>query len=285
MYKNPFNYTGAKFKLLSQILPLSPDKINTFVDLFGGSGELTFNTQAEHYIYNEKSKQLVNIFNNLDDDFIIDVEKVIQQYGLSKENKQGFLDLRTYYNTNLGTMSDRENAVILYCLLTHAFNYQIAFNSKGEYNMPSGKGRSYFSPQLKEKLTAYIDKNKQNDIRFLSYDFVDINIPSLVSSDDAFIYVDPPYYITVGAYERDYFCKWSEEYENKLLALLDDLSTKGYKWAFSNVFEHKGKSNDLLKSWASKYTIHYLNMDYKNCNYHTKDKSANSSVEVLITNY
>jgi site-specific DNA-adenine methylase len=36
MYKNPFNYTGAKFKLLSQILPLSPDKINTFVDLFGG---------------------------------------------------------------------------------------------------------------------------------------------------------------------------------------------------------------------------------------------------------
>lgn len=285
MYKNPFNYTGAKFKLLPQILPLFPDKINTFVDLFGGSGELTFNTQAEHYIYNEKSKQLVNIFNNLDDDFIIDVEKVIQQYGLSKENKQGFLDLRTYYNTNLGTMSDRENAVILYCLLTHAFNYQIAFNSKGEYNMPSGKGRSYFSPQLKEKLTAYIDKNKQNDIRFLSYDFVDINIPSLVSSDDAFIYVDPPYYITVGAYERDYFCKWSEEYENKLLALLDDLSTKGYKWAFSNVLEHKGKFNDLLKSWASKYTIHYLNMDYKNCNYHTKDKSANSSVEVLITNY
>lgn len=285
MYKNPFNYTGAKFKLLPQILPLFPDKINTFVDLFGGSGELTFNTQAEHYIYNEKSKQLVNIFNNLDDDFIIDVEKVIQQYGLSKENKQGFLDLRTYYNTNLGTMSDRENAVILYCLLTHAFNYQIAFNSKGEYNMPSGKGRSYFSPQLKEKLTAYIDKNKQNDIRFLSYDFVDINIPSLVSSDDAFIYVDPPYYITVGAYERDYFCKWSEEYESKLLALLDDLSTKGYKWAFSNVLEHKGKSNDLLKSWASKYTIHYLNMDYKNCNYQTKDKSANSSVEVLITNY
>jgi site-specific DNA-adenine methylase len=61
MYKNPFNYTGAKFKLLPQILPLFPDKINTFVDLFGGSGELTFNTQAEHYIYNEKSKQLVHM--------------------------------------------------------------------------------------------------------------------------------------------------------------------------------------------------------------------------------
>ena len=228
---------------------------------------------------------MVNIFKNLDDDFINDIENVIQRYGLSKDNKQGFLDLRLYYNTNLKTMSDRENAVVLYCLLTHAFNYQIAFNSKGEYNMPSGKGRSYFNPQLKEKLIYYIDKKHISDIKFLSYDFIDIDIPALVNSKDAFIYVDPPYYISVGAYERDYFCKWSEEYEKQLLNLLDELTANGYKWAFSNVLEHKGKSNDALKKWAKKYNIHYLNMDYKNCNYHTKDKSANSSVEVLIVNY
>lgn len=36
MYKNPFNYGGAKYKLLSQILPLFPDNINTLIDLFGG---------------------------------------------------------------------------------------------------------------------------------------------------------------------------------------------------------------------------------------------------------
>lgn len=285
MYKNPFNYTGAKYKLLQQILPLFPENIDTFVDLFGGSGELTFNTTAKHYIYNEKSKQLVNIFKNLDNDFVRDVEIIIQRYGLSKENKQGFLDLRAYYNAHIKTMPDRENAIILYALLTHAFNYQIAFNSKGEYNMPSGAGRSYFSPQLKSKLIAYIEKKNESDIKFLSYDFVDIDIITLVSPSKAFIYVDPPYYISVGAYERDYFCKWSDEYESKLLELLDDLTSKGYRWAFSNVVEHKGKTNDVLKKWAEKYKIHYLDMDYKNCNYHTKDKSANSSVEVLITNY
>lgn len=43
--------------------------------------------------------------------------------------------------------------------------------------------------------------------------------------------------------------------------------------------------NDILKEWSKKYNVHYLNTDYKNCNYQTKDKSANSSVEVLITNY
>ena len=33
--KSPLNYTGGKFKLLSQIVPLLPQNINTFVDLFG----------------------------------------------------------------------------------------------------------------------------------------------------------------------------------------------------------------------------------------------------------
>ena len=228
---------------------------------------------------------MVNIFKSLDSNFVSDVEKVINKWQLSKENKQGFLNLRKYYNEHLDTMTDRENAVILYCLLTHAFNYQIAFNSKGEYNMPSGAGRSYFSSQLKEKLKAYIEVKNKSNILFLSNDFVDIDIDLLCKPENAFVYVDPPYLITVGAYERDYFCKWSVDYENKLLNYLDELNTAGYKWALSNVLEHKGKSNDILKRWCKKYNIHYLNMDYKNCNYQTKDKSADSSVEVLITNY
>ena len=36
LIKSPLNYTGGKFKLLPQILPLFPNDINTFVDLFGG---------------------------------------------------------------------------------------------------------------------------------------------------------------------------------------------------------------------------------------------------------
>ena len=91
--------------------------------------------------------------------------------------------------------------------------------------------------------------------------------------------------ITVGAYERDYFCKWSEEYEKKLLEFLDELNDKGYKFALSNVLVHKGKVNTLLDDWSNKYNVHHLRMDYKNCNYQTKDKTANSSDEVLITNY
>lgn len=36
LIKSPLNYVGGKYKLLPQILPLFPDRIRTFYDVFGG---------------------------------------------------------------------------------------------------------------------------------------------------------------------------------------------------------------------------------------------------------
>lgn len=193
MYKNPFNYIGAKFKLLPQILPLFPKKIEKFVDLFGGSGEVAFNVEAEEILYNEKCKPLVNIFKNFDDSFLAEVERCISKWELTKTSKTEFLKLREYYNKNKEKLSDRENAVILYCLMVHAFNYQIAFNSKGEYNMPSGAGRSYFSPQLKDKLEDYIKRKSEIDIQFTENDFINVNVQDIEGDKSRiFVYADPP---------------------------------------------------------------------------------------------
>ena len=281
-YKNPFNYIGAKYKLLSQILPLFPDNITTFVDMFGGSAEVSLNVKADKIIYNDKCKPLVNILSNLDNSFVKEVEDTITKFNLGKMNKEEFLVCRKYYNDNKDKLDGREQAVILYCLLTHAFNYQIAFNSKGEYNMPSGYNRSWFSPQLKTRLEKYIERIGKINIDFYSEDFHNLN---LGQSDEAFFYADPPYLITVGAYERDYFCKWSEDYERELLNTLDILNEKGCKFALSNVLTHKGKTNEILSEWSEKYNIHHLNMNYKNCNYQTNVRENKASDKVLITNY
>lgn len=251
--------------------------------MFGGGGELSLNVDAEKVIYNDKCKPLVNIYKNLDEHFLEEVDEVISEYKLNKTSKQEFINLRTYYNSHLQEMSQRENAVKLYCLLSHSFNYQIAFNSKGEYNMPSGSGRSYFTKPMRDNMIAYINKIKNTKIKFCNSDFHNLDFSHI--SKDMFFYCDPPYLITVGAYERDYFCKWSETYEKELLSCLDILNNQGNKFALSNVIEHKGKSNDLLKKWSDKYNIHYLDKNYRNCSYQTKDRSKNSSVEVLITNY
>ncbi|MCR4559278.1 MAG: DNA adenine methylase, partial [Bacteroidales bacterium] len=41
--QSPLNYIGGKYKLLPQILPYFPQKINTFVDLFCGGCNVGIN--------------------------------------------------------------------------------------------------------------------------------------------------------------------------------------------------------------------------------------------------
>lgn len=38
-----------------------PNNINTFVDLFGGSGTVLFNTKAKQYIYNDINNYVADI--------------------------------------------------------------------------------------------------------------------------------------------------------------------------------------------------------------------------------
>ncbi|NQZ66366.1 MAG: DNA adenine methylase, partial [Mycoplasmatales bacterium] len=53
--QSPVYYMGNKYKLLPQIWEMFPDKINTFHDLFGGSGTMSINFigKAKKVHYNE----------------------------------------------------------------------------------------------------------------------------------------------------------------------------------------------------------------------------------------
>lgn len=66
--KSPINYIGNKYKLISQIEPLFPRKINTFVDLFGGKwfgGYARNNTNTNYALQSKRSvmKDMPNLIN------------------------------------------------------------------------------------------------------------------------------------------------------------------------------------------------------------------------------
>ena len=63
--KSPLNYVGGKYKLLPQILPLFPDKINTFVDLFGGGFNVGINVNADTIVYNDLESHVVELLKYL----------------------------------------------------------------------------------------------------------------------------------------------------------------------------------------------------------------------------
>ena len=273
--KSPLNYIGGKHKLLKNILPLFPDKINTFVDLFGGGFNVGVNVQAEHIIYNDIIKPVVELLdylksNNDIEDILSDIDNYIQQYQLSKENKEGYLQLRNFYNTI------QKTPIIFYTLLCYAFNNQIRFNKNGDYNMPFGKDRSSFNPTLRQKFIDFHKKINNTDCVFVNHSFENFDFSDFDSND--FVYCDPPYFNSVASYNEQ--GGWTAEHEQKLLNLLDSLNERGIKFALSNNLKY---DNPYLKEWLKKYKVHYINHDYSNCNYHKIDKSKD--IEVLITNY
>ena len=60
--QSPLNYTGGKFRLLPQILPLFPANIDVLVDLFCGGGNVGINTSAERIVLNDSDKNVIRIF-------------------------------------------------------------------------------------------------------------------------------------------------------------------------------------------------------------------------------
>lgn len=271
--KSPLNYVGGKHKILSQLLPVFPNRINTFIDLFGGGFNVGINIEANHVIYNDLCLPVVQLLEYLHkhstEECLNDIDSLIEYYNLSKTNAEGYLELRNDYNKSI-----TKQPIMFYVLICYAFNYQIRYNKSGEFNMPFGKNRSSFNPVLRANFTRFRQKIKNENIAFTNSDFREFVDYAFKSND--FLYCDPPYFNSTATYNENK--NWTDKEEKDLLAMLENTSVK---WALSNNF----KTNPELRNWAERkgYTIHYLDGGYKNCNYHKKDK--NDDIEVLITNY
>lgn len=295
--KSPLNFTGGKYKLLPQLLPLFPDDIDTFVDLFCGGCNVALNVTAKKIICNDKESQLLGLLEYLKDTsytkLIDSIITIINTYnlsvsskngyeyygcdsskGLGSYNKERFMKLRKHFNTLLPT--DENYYPELYTLVVFGFNNQIRFNSNGKYNLPVGKRD--FNLRMMGKLYSFTENSSK--LIFLNKDFAEISIARLSSKD--FVYADPPYLITCATYNEN---SWDENEEKRLLSYLDELNDNKIRFALSNVLSTDGKTNDILKQWLDEkgYNCNHLDFSYKNSNYHKKNISKTD--EVLITNY
>lgn len=254
-----------------------------FYDVFGGGGVVSLNVESEHVYYNDIVNYVSDMFSDLQDEVeksaLHKIHIIMDKYKLSKTNLEGFLQLREDYNKG------NKSWEMFYMLMCHSFNNQYRFNNKHEYNSSFGWHKSCYSSVTEQKFITFLERLYSIDIVFDCKDFREVDYSDADNND--LVYFDPPYLITTGNYNdgKRGFSGWGEQDEKDLLHILDSLHNKNIKFALSNVLEHKGKSNDILKSWSKDYNTHYLNHSYGNSNYHTKDKSKNSSVEVLITNY
>ena len=284
--KSPLNYVGGKYKILDQIIPKFPKKINTFVDLFGGGFNVGINVDADTVVYNDVIEplcELMNYFSNKNAEEVVQkLEDNILINGLDKENTDAFLKLRNKYNHSVYKNED-DKIIDFYTLILYSFNYQIRFNQNMKYNTPFGKNRSSYNSNTKKNLEKFVNKINKINVKVSKEKFVDFDFSNLGEND--FVYCDPPYLITTGSYNDGNrgIKDWTLDDEKKLLNILDDLNSKGIKFALSNVLVANDKKNEILTEWSKKYTVYIIENTFNNSNYRRKNKD--DTIEVLITNY
>ena len=295
--RSPFFYVGDKYKLLKQLLPLFPEKIDgRFVEPFVGGGSVYLNTQYKNCLLNDSNDHVVKLHKFLSsfqstESLIQEAEKIIKEFSLSysyknqefdqklinkypktyfaEMNRENYLKLRSEFNKN-----QDKNLMQLYVLMIYGFNRMLRFNANGEFNIPVGNVD--FNKNVYNALDSYLQTNKLKKVKFYNLDFRDFFSKNKLDKKD-FIYVDPPYLISNSEYNK----YWTKEDDIKLYDELDNFNSKKIRFVLSNILSHKGVENRVLREWSKKYNMQYINSNY--ISYH--DNSQKKSKEVVITNF
>ncbi|MGI6074380.1 MAG: Dam family site-specific DNA-(adenine-N6)-methyltransferase [Fermentimonas sp.] len=276
--KSPFNYIGNKHRLLSQIIPLFPQNIDTFFDIFCGGLDVSVNVRANKKVANDINYfviEILEMFKSTNtEQLLYNIEETIAKFKLSKDNKKSYYNFREYYNNN-------KDPLLLYVLMCYSFNYQFRFNSNHDFNNPAGTNRSSFNQNMKNRLSSF--KEQLYNIEFSNKNFKDFDYSQIKIYD--FVYCDPPYRSSVGSYNdgKRGFAGWAVYDDIALFKILDELNAKGVKFALSNVLFNNGLLNKELQEWSLKYKVNHLNVSYTNSNY--QRNKLGETKEVLITNY
>lgn len=294
MLRSPFFYVGDKYKLMPQLLEFFPDKIDTYYEPFLGGGSSFLYVEANKYELNDINKEMIKLHklfkkkSNNPDEFYKKLVKKAREYELSVScegdeipnylkkdflktyyaiyNKESYLKLRTDYN-------ETKDTILLYLLLIYGFNHMIRFNKKNKFNLPVGNVD--FNTNVKNSIYNYLNISKEREINYHSHDYKKF-LKSIKFQKNDFIYLDPPYLISNSEYNKF----WSEDDENELYEILDNLDSKGVKFGLSNILVHKGVKNNILDKWKDKYNVKTVKSNYISFN----DNSQKFSKEIYVTN-
>ncbi len=170
-------YPGSKKSLIKDINEVfNKSQCDRIIDVFGGSGVVLLNINAEYKVYNDINLDLVNLFNTIKYNYNEFYRMVI-----SLKNREVF----NYYKYNINSMNGNstEKAFKTFFLLNTTFG--------GQGNTYIKYDRSKFNfvlriinnlNNLKDIISPWIIENMDYKEIIKKYD-----------NDNTFFYIDPPY--------------------------------------------------------------------------------------------
>lgn len=277
VFECPLNYIGSKAKIVPDILRFQPENYDTFIDAFGGGFNVGINIPADKIVYNDLNYLVANLIRSFREydtyDYLLYIKRVIKKFGLEKANGPAYLQARSYYNS---LPAEKRDPRLLFTIILYGFQQQIRFNSQHDFNNPVGM--RWFNDKILEKMISFSRKIKEGNYEFCCKNYKDLRSQMTQSS---FVYFDPPYNLTTGAYNdgKRGFNGWNKELEAELFSFADGLNQFGIRFMLSYVVEHKGAINQELLDWVNGRGYRLIQLG------EVIGISGSRRKEVLIVNY
>lgn len=218
-----FPYMGGKYYMLNKLLQLIPPH-RIYIEIFGGSAKLLLNKEPSKIeIYNDYDKRIANLFYVVAfkfDEFYDKVSRLVYSREIYNQITNELM------NAEIKELGDVDIAVKTYFKLHSTISGQI--NSKSF--------RTTFTNPISKEFFNSIDKlaimhERLKNVIIESLDFKKL-LNKYKDIEDAFIYLDPPYFGTEYYYDIEFTLE-----DHK--AMLDILKNSKAKWLLS------GYANEL----------------------------------------
>jgi DNA adenine methylase len=227
-------WTGSKRTIAEDIVRLFPQEYDTYFEPFIGGGSILYQLAPSEATAGDICEPLIGIWRTIRDN----PDELISYYRqewqrLQEEGPDVYYEIRQKFN-------DTKEPKHLFFLSRTCVNGLIRFNSDEKFNNSFHLSR----PGINPKRLGPIITEWSRAIQKINFDAGDYSETVADATGEDFVYLDPPYFNTVGRY-------YGSINEERFLDFLKDLNDQGVKYALS--FDgHSGDTDYTvdLPHWA-----------------------------------
>jgi len=174
-------WPGGKYRVLHRLIPLLPPG-NRLIEPFAGSCVVSINADFPEYILSDANGNLVETLDHARSSYI-NVGRLRELFSSANNNKLRYDEFREEFNS---TTDCCNHARLFIYLNRHCFNGLWRVNNHGKFNVPFGKYKNIYFPEV--ELNYFASKFEPFSIAIRDF----AETMGMARSRDV-IYCDPPY--------------------------------------------------------------------------------------------
>ena len=272
----PFvKWAGGKTQIIAEILKLIPNSFDTYYEPFLGGGALFFQLKPISAVVSDYNSELITAYNCFQDkeDYLLMIEEILKHQ--RNHSEEYYYQIREMDRiAEFTKLPNYMRAARMIYLNKACFNGLYRVNSKGFFNVPSGKYTivNAYDETLYNNLSKYLSRSSI----FINNDDFEKAVSSAKKGD--FVYFDPPYDTfdeknNFTTYTKNAFGK---DEQKRLAKVFKDLDNRGVKVMLSN------HNTEFIRELYSEFNIKVINARRS---INSVSSGRGSVEEVIITNY